>query len=139
MELLAVFPRDDGKEVGTQLADVAMPPSAVEHVVLAVVVTEDKLVYWLCSVYDFIDERLAESVFVGAFGLVAYSNTDAANFTFVHIVAAKEKVELIVSLDNGRSPKSTFQPRNVCLSDNILVLRPVHKVFAGECIKVKLL
>ena len=72
MELLSVFPRYDGKEVGTQLADVAMTPTAVEHIVLSVIITKDELVDRLCSVDNLVDEWLAESVFIWTFRLVAY-------------------------------------------------------------------
>ena len=139
VELLSVFPRDDGKEVGAQLADVAMAPAAIEHIVLSVVVAEDELVDGLCAVDYLVDERFAESIFVWAFGTVAYGHADASNFAFMHIVPTKEKVELVVSLDDCGSPKRATEPRDVSLRDDVLVLRPVHEVFARESVEVQLL
>ena len=116
-----------------------MAPTAVEHIVLSVVVAEDELVDGLCAVDDFVDERFAKSILVGAFGLVADGHADAAHLAFVHIVAAEEEVELVVSLDDGGSPERSAKPRDVGLCDDILVLRPVHEVFAREGVEVQLL
>jgi len=139
VELLSVLPRNDGKEVGTQTADVAVSPAAVKHIELSVVVAEDELVDGLCAIDNLINKRLAECILIRAFGLVADGNADAAHLAFVNIIAAEEEVELIVCLDDGRCPERTTEPRNVCLRNDILVLCPVDEVFAGESVEVQLL
>ena len=116
-----------------------MTPASVEHIELPVVIAEDELVDGLRSVDNLIDEGLAEGILVGAFWLVADGNANTAYFALVDIIASKEKIELVVGLDDGWCPQRPFQPGDVGLGDDVLVLRPVDEVFAGEGIEVELL
>lgn len=58
----AVVEGHDAQQVVAETHHVAVSPSAVVHVVLAVVVAEHELVYGLCPVHDVVDERLAQRV-----------------------------------------------------------------------------
>ena len=139
MKFLTILPGYYAQEVLAKLANVTMAPTAIEHIILTVIIAEYKLVYRLCPVYNLIDKGLSQSINIGSLGLIRYSHTNTANFAFVHIVSAKEKVELIIGLYDSRGPQCHVQPGDVLLLQNVLVLGPVHQIRTAESIKVQLL
>ena len=79
---VAVGEGHDGFEVVGEAHDVAAAPASVDHQVV-VFVFENKLVYGLRVVEKFGKKRLAQQVFVGAFGLVGHGHAYAAVFGVV--------------------------------------------------------
>ncbi len=126
MKQLTVWPRYDREQVGTQFTHVAMSPSSIIHIELPVIITKNKLVNGLRTVYNILNQWLSKCIYVGTFRLVRYSNTYTSHFALMHIVGTKEKVELVVGLYDGRSPKSTSQPADILLFQYTLMLGPIH-------------
>ena len=54
-----VFKRNQPGEIVVQANDITMSPTAVIHIVAAIIVTENELVDRLCPVYDLVDKRFA--------------------------------------------------------------------------------
>ena len=105
-----------------------MAPTAVIHIICAIVVAEHKLVDRLCTVYDVANERFAESILVWAFGTVGNGDADTAYFAFMHIVGTKEQVVFVVFLHYCRSPHCAAGPAHVGLFEYAWMFGPVHQV-----------
>ena len=106
-----------------------MSPSAVVHVVLAVVVAEHELVYGLCPVHDVVDERLAQRVLVRALGAVGGGYAYASHLALMYVVGTEEEVVLLVGVYDGRGPHCTLGPRHVFLVYDVRMLGPCHEVW----------
>ena len=63
-----------------QPRDVAVPPAAIDHVILAVLVLEHELVDRLRAVVEVVDQRLAQIILERPFRLVGHRHPDAADF-----------------------------------------------------------
>ncbi len=96
----AVVERNNAEQIGRESNHIAMAPAAIEHIVLAIFIAEYKLVDGLCAIYNVVDEGFAEGIAIGTFGTVGYRYTDAAYFTFVHIVCTKEEIVFVISFDD---------------------------------------
>jgi hypothetical protein len=70
LEQRAVGHRHDTGEVVLEPHDVGVLPAAVDHVMAAVVVTEDELVDRLRTVVELVDQRLADQVAIRPLGPV---------------------------------------------------------------------
>ena len=93
-----------------------MPPSAIVHIVSAIVITEHKLVDGLCAIHNFINQGLAQHIFERTCRIVCHSHTDTANLRVVlYVVPSEEKIIAVIGLDNSRRPQSTAQPWDIFL------------------------
>src|ERR1044072_648526 len=106
-----VFHRFETGKVRFHLDDVTMAPAPIDHVVLAVFVMKHKLVYRLCTVMEFIDERFAQVIFVRAAGFIRYSNADTAMLCIaLYIIGSEKEIILAPFFNNSRRPHSAIGP-----------------------------
>ena len=127
------------QQVVGQPHHVAVPPSAVVHVVLPVVIAKHKLVYRLRPVHYLLYQRTSQRILVGTLRPAARSHADAAHLAFVHVVGREEQVVRAVLLQYRRSPHRLLGPLHVVSRQHPLVLLPRLQVLRRESIKVRLL
>lgn len=126
-------------EIGFQPHDVAMPPAAVNHIVLPVLVLENELVNGLRAVVKLIEQGFAEVIGEGAVGLVGNRYADAAAFGVVlNIVGGEEEEILLAFLDDGRRPHGFMGPFDGGSVQKVWVFFPVNQVFGGKGIQKNL-
>src|SRR5581483_266379 len=107
-----------------------MAPTTVDQVVLPILVAEGKLIDWLRPISDFVNQRFAQQIVEGAFGMIGDGDADAANLLFLimNVVGAKEEIVLSVSFGDRRGPHRAASPGHLIGAKNVVVLGPMNQV-----------
>src|SRR6184192_1213967 len=118
-----------------------MRPTAVDEVVLSILVAEYKWINRLSAVPDLVHERFAQQIMEGSARLIGHSHADAANLLvlIVNVIGAKEEVIFPVPLCYRRGPHGSVRPGYAIGIQNSAVLGPVNQIRRGEGVKEYLL
>src|ERR1700722_5462415 len=126
-------------EVGAEAGDIAVAPTAVDHIILSVLIAEDGLVDGLGAVVELADEWFAQVIFIGALGVAGHGDADAAfgGIVLDIVCGEEEKVASVFFGDRGR-PHGALSPADgVCIED-MGVFFPLDEVGGGEGVEENL-
>ena len=138
LESLSVLERDDALQVVTEPDHVAMTPSAVVHVIGAIVILEHELVDGLSPVDDLIDQGMAQGILERSCRIVGSGDTYATLAFLVHVISSEVEVICTIFLYDRRSPECPAKPGNILLRKDSFMLRPMDQVLRREGIHEKL-
>ena len=107
-----------------------MLPSAIDHIVLPVVILKNKLVDGLRAVLYFVYQRPAQKIFERPGGTIGNSNAYTADLLFIimNIIRAKKEIILPAHFGNSGRPHGLFGPFYSCSINNIGMFCPMHQV-----------
>lgn len=117
-----------------------MTPSAVDHIPGTILVMEDGLVDGLGSVVKFVDEGMAQVIFIWTLGLVGDGNSDASDGGVVlYIVGSEEEIIFTILFGDGGGPHGASGPADGAGVEDMFVLLPVDEIGRGKGVEEHLL